>query len=68
MSPRFDPDGFRCVGGMTFQAASLLKSPLMEMPVASKRSFIISGMMSGNNMDILQLYNPAEQFWELPLK
>lgn len=39
MPPRFDPDVFRCVGGMAFQAASLLKSLFIEMPVASKRTF-----------------------------
>lgn len=30
--------------------------------------FITFGTMSSNNMDILPLYNPVEQFWELPLK
>lgn len=39
MSPCLDPDVFRCVGDMTFQAASLLKSLLIEMLVASKRTF-----------------------------
>lgn len=37
MSHRFDPDVFRCVGGMTFQAASLLKSLFIEMPVSEMR-------------------------------
>lgn len=37
MSPRFDADVFRCVGGMTFPAAPLLKSLFIETPASEMR-------------------------------
>lgn len=49
--------------------SSRTAAAFIEMLAACECTFLsFFGMMSSNNMDILQLHNTAEQFWELPLK